>query len=120
MSLGYAGHARLEVEDDEIAIYSYTGENWNVRDEGVRSALESEEGQFTISKSCLIELAMHRKVERLSDGGKGRVEKAIVKNPDRAGDDGPWRHRGRQAVRRRYRGVRVSPEYLSMPAPPHL
>lgn len=27
MSLGYAGHARLEVEDDEIAIYSYTGEN---------------------------------------------------------------------------------------------
>lgn len=85
MSLGYAGHARLEVEDDEIAIYSYTGENWNVRDEGVRSALESEEGQFTISKSCLIELAMHRKVERLPDGGKGRVEKAIVKNPDLAG-----------------------------------
>lgn len=25
MSLGYAGHARLEAEDDEIAIYSYTG-----------------------------------------------------------------------------------------------
>ena len=51
MSLGYAGHARLEVEDDEIAIYSYTGENWNVRDEDARSALVSEEGQFTISKS---------------------------------------------------------------------
>lgn len=84
MSLCYAGHAWLEVEDDAIAIYSYTGENWNVRDEGVRSALESEEGRFTISKSCLIELAMHRKVERLPDGGKGRVEKAIVKNPDLA------------------------------------
>lgn len=68
MSLGYAGHARLEVEDDEIAIYSYTGENRNVRDEGARSALESEEGQFTISKSCLIELAMHGKVERLPNG----------------------------------------------------
>lgn len=30
MSLGYVGHARLEAEDTEIAIYSYTGENWNV------------------------------------------------------------------------------------------
>lgn len=68
MPLGHAGHAWLEVEDDEIAIYSYTGENWNIRDEDVRSALESEEGQFTISKSCLIELALHRKVERLPNG----------------------------------------------------
>ena len=85
MSLGYAGHARLEVEDDEIAIYSYTGENWNVRDEDARSALVSEEGQFTISKSCLIELAMHGKVERLPNDRKGHVEKAIVKHPDLAG-----------------------------------
>lgn len=85
MSLGYAGHVRLEVEDGEIAIYSYTGENWNVRDEGVRSALESEEGQFTISKSCLIELAMHRKVERLPNGRKGLVEKTIARHPDLAG-----------------------------------
>ena len=84
MSLVYVGHARLEVEDDEIAIYSYTGEDWNVRDEDARGALESEEGQFAISKSCLIELAMHRKVERLPDGGKGRVEKTIVRHPDLA------------------------------------
>lgn len=85
MSLGYAGYARLEVEDDEIAIYSYTGEDWNVRDEDARSALESEGGRFTISKSCLIELAMRRKVKRLPDGRKGRVEKAIVRHPDLAG-----------------------------------
>lgn len=85
MSLGYAGHARLEVEDDEIAIYSYTGENWNVRDKDARNALVSEEGQFTISKSCLIELAMHGRVKRLPNGGKGRVEKAIVRHPDFAG-----------------------------------
>lgn len=85
MSLGYAGHARLEAEDDEIAIYSYTGENWNVRDEDARKALESEEGQFTISKSCLIELAMHGKVKRLPNGRKGHVEKAIVKYPGFAG-----------------------------------
>lgn len=85
MLLGYAGHAQLEVEDDEIAIYSYTGDNWNVRDEDARNALESEEGQFAISKSCLIELAMHRKVKRLPDGRKGRVEKAIVRYPNLAG-----------------------------------
>ena len=85
MSLGYARHARLETEDDEIAIYSYTGENWNVRDEDARNALESEEGQFTISKSCLIELAMRRKVKRLPNGRKGRAEKAIVRHPDLAG-----------------------------------
>lgn len=85
MPLGYAGHARLEVADDEIAIYSYTGENWNVRDEGARNALESEEGQFTISKSCLVELAMRRKVKRLPNGRRGRVEKAIVRHSDLAG-----------------------------------
>lgn len=75
MSLGHAGHARLEVEDDEIAIYSYTGENWNIRDEDARSVLESEEGQLTISKSCLIELAMHRKVKRLPNGRRGASKK---------------------------------------------
>ena len=41
MSLGYVGHARLEAEDTEITIYSYTGENWNVRDEEMRKRLES-------------------------------------------------------------------------------
>lgn len=85
MSLGYAGHAWLEAEDDEIAIYSYTGENWSVRDGDARDALKSEEGQFTISKSCLIELAMHRKVKRLPGGRKGRVGKAIVRHPNLAG-----------------------------------
>lgn len=68
MPLGHAGHARLEVEDGEIAICSYTSENRNVRDEGARNALEREEGQFIISKSYLIELAMHGRAERLPDG----------------------------------------------------
>lgn len=43
MSLGYAGRARLEAEDDRIAFYSYTGEDRNARDEDARRALESEE-----------------------------------------------------------------------------
>ena len=54
ISLGYVGHARLEAEDTEITIYSYTGENWNVRDEEMRKRLESTNGQITIDKSCLM------------------------------------------------------------------
>ena len=54
MSLGYVGHARLEAEDTEITIYSYTGENWNVRDEEMRRRLESTNGRITIDKSCLM------------------------------------------------------------------
>lgn len=64
MSLGYVGHARLEAEDTEIAIYSYTGENWNVQDEAVRKRLESAVGQLTIDKSCLIEPELRSKVKK--------------------------------------------------------
>ncbi len=64
MSLGYVGHVQLEVEDAEIAIYSYTGENWNVQDEAVRKRLESTVGQLTIDKSCLIEAELHSKVRK--------------------------------------------------------
>lgn len=83
MALGYAGHARLEAEDDEIAIYSYTGEDWNVRDESARAALVSDSGQFTISKSCLIEPEIHSKVRKLN-GRKRLVEKRVVRDPSLA------------------------------------
>ena len=29
MSLGYTGMCKKELEDDELVIYSYSGENWN-------------------------------------------------------------------------------------------
>lgn len=74
MTLGYAGHARLEAEDDEIAIYSYTGEDWNVQDESARNALECDSGQFTISKSCLIEPEIRRKVKN-STAEKGSLRR---------------------------------------------
>ena len=82
MSLGYVGHARLEAEDAEIAIYSYTGENWNVRDEAIRKRLESTIGQITIDKSCLIEPELHSKVRRMPNGRKKLVEKRIIRHPD--------------------------------------
>lgn len=83
MTLGYAGHARLEAEDDGIAIYSYTGEDWNVQDESARDALVSDSGQFAISKSCLIEPEIHSKVRKLN-GRKRLVEKTVVRDPDLA------------------------------------
>lgn len=82
MSLGYAGHARLELEDTEIAIYSYTGEDWNVQDEVARKALESAFGQFTIDKSRLIEPEVHFRVRKKPNGRKELVENKIMKRPD--------------------------------------
>ena len=82
MSLGYVGHARLEAEDTEIAIYSYTGENWNVRDEAIRKRFESTIGQITIDKSCLIEPELHSKVRRMPNDRKKLVEKRIIRHPD--------------------------------------
>lgn len=82
MSLGYVGHARLEAEDTEIAIYSYTGENWNVQDEAVRKRLESAVGQLTIDKSYLIEPELRSKVKKMSNGRKKLAEKKIVRLPD--------------------------------------
>ena len=82
MSLGYVGHARLEAEDAEIAIYSYTGENWNVQDDAIRKRLESAIGQFTIDKSCLIEPELRSKVRKMPNGRKEFVEKRIVRHPD--------------------------------------
>lgn len=82
MSLGYVGHARLEAEDTEIAIYSYTGENWNVQDEAVCKRLESAVDQLTIDKSCLIEPELRSKVRKMPNGRKKLVEKKIVRLPD--------------------------------------
>ena len=82
MSLGYVGHTQLEVEDTEIAIYSYTGENWNVQDEAIRKRLASTIGQLTIDKSCLIEPELHSKVRKMPNGRKKLVEQIIVRHPD--------------------------------------
>ena len=78
MSLGYAGHARLELEDAEIAIYSYTGEDLNVQDESARKALESAIGQFTIYKSCLIEPEVHCKVRKHPMAGRNSLKRRLL------------------------------------------
>lgn len=55
MSIGYVGKCRIEIEDDEVAIYSYSGENWNDGGKSQRGDRELYDGSFIIYKDCLDE-----------------------------------------------------------------
>lgn len=81
MSLDYVGFCYLEIEDPDYAIYSYRGEDWNLKPE-VREQLEHIKGSFTIAKSCLEEPEIHRRVKKTPKGKKKFVEKIIVHTPD--------------------------------------
>lgn len=81
MSLGYVGRCRLEAEDENTAIYSYTGENWNIPEE-LASELEGIEGSFVISKRSLEEPEIHVKKQRVGKGKNRVVEKVITHTPD--------------------------------------
>lgn len=60
------------------AIYSYTGEDWNVQDGSARKALESAIGQFTIYKSCLIEPEVHCKVRKHPMAGRNSLKRRLL------------------------------------------
>ena len=78
MSLGYTGMCKKELEDDEIVIYSYSGENWN--DDGKSKSGDSllYDGSFIIYKDCLEEPEIHTKLKRMPSGRKKMVEKRIT------------------------------------------
>lgn len=80
-SMWGASHADLS-PPNEIAIYSYAGENRNVQDEAMRKRLESTIGQITIDKSCFIEPELRSKVRRMPNGRKKLVEKRIIRHSD--------------------------------------
>lgn len=82
MSLGYIGMCKKELEDDEIAIYSYAGENWN---DGRKSKSGDSflcDGSFIIYKECLEETEIHRKFKKMPSGRKKIIEKRIPHAPD--------------------------------------
>ncbi len=81
MSIGYTGHARLEAQDEKTAIYSYTGENFNLQDKALKASLESKRGAFTISKASLVEPEIHSRI-RKTPRGKKLVENRIVRFPN--------------------------------------
>lgn len=81
MSLGYTGMCKKELEDDEIVIYSYAGENWN--DDGKSKSGDSLlcDGSFIIHKDCFEEPEIHSKSKRMPSGRKKIIEKRITHVP---------------------------------------
>ncbi len=81
VSIGYAGCACLEAQDEKTAIYSYIGENFNLADKALKTSLESKRGLFTISKASLVEPEVHSRI-RKTPRGKKLVEEKIVRLPN--------------------------------------
>lgn len=80
MSLGFFGWCRLEYEDDELAVYSYNGENFSPNDDE-RAAQEGPTGLFSIWKRCLEEPEVYVKRKKVR-GRKCLVEKRVPHLPD--------------------------------------
>jgi hypothetical protein len=77
MSLGYVGYARLVVEDDEYAIYEYSGENWN-DGKSVSGDAMLFDGEIQIKKSSLEEPEIHEKIRKMPNHRKKLVTKRIT------------------------------------------
>jgi ribosomal protein S17 len=77
MSLGYVGCARLAVEDDEYAIYEYSGENWN-DGKSVNGDAMLFDGEIQIKKSSLEEPDIHEKIHKMPNHKKNLVRKRIT------------------------------------------
>lgn len=52
MSLSYVGNYRLKLKDEQMSLYVYWGENWNIPNEE-QEQIQNPKGYFTISKACL-------------------------------------------------------------------
>lgn len=63
MSLGYSGLCVKVMEDDEVAIYSYAGENLNDGVSKIGDAL-LQDGMITIYKRCLEEPEIHSRLRQ--------------------------------------------------------
>lgn len=77
MSLGYLGRARLLEEDEEVAIYEYSGENWNDENSISGDSLLYD-GLILIKKSSLEEPEIHERIKKMPNHRKKRVIKRIT------------------------------------------
>lgn len=82
MSLGYAGLCKKELEDDELVIYSYSGENWNDGGKSKNGDRLLYDGRFVICKDCLEEPEIHTKLKKMPSGRKKILEKRITHVPN--------------------------------------
>lgn len=77
MSLGYLGRARLLEEDEEFAIYEYSGENWNDENSISGDSLLYD-GLILIKKSSLEKPEIHERIKKMPNHRKKRVIKRIT------------------------------------------
>lgn len=75
MSRGFGGYARLDLENEETAIYKYGAYNLNCPDFRPKDLVY--DGQIVITKSCLVESEVHEKMKRMPSGRKKLVTKRI-------------------------------------------
>lgn len=81
METHYEGCCRKELEDDEVTVYSYRGDDWGLPEEE-RARLREAEGVFTILKSALEEPEVRVERGRLSRHRRGTVERRVPHLPD--------------------------------------
>ena len=81
MSWGYTGLCRKALEDDEMVLYTYAGENWN--DNGSSKSGDSllQDGLIVIYKRCLEEPELHTRNRRMPGGKKVPITKRITHVP---------------------------------------
>ena len=79
MSLGYEGFCKLVEQDEEIAIYEYSGADFdNVQH---MAHVRDYDGEIWIYKRCLEEPEIHTKIKRRPSGRKYEEVKRITHLP---------------------------------------
>ena len=78
MSLGYEGVCKLVEQDEEMAIYVYSGANINDNYELRKQHALNYDGEFLIYKRCLEEPEIHTKIKRSPSGRKYEEVKRIT------------------------------------------
>jgi hypothetical protein len=80
MSLGYEGVCKLVDQDNELAIYAYSGADW--ANPAHRNHIRDYDGIILIYKQCLEEPEIHTRMQRRSSGRKYESIKIITHIPD--------------------------------------
>ena len=82
MSLGYEGMCKLVMQDDETAIYAYSGANINDNYELRKQHVFEYDGEIVIYKRCLETPEIHTKIKCKPSGRKYEEEKRITHFPN--------------------------------------
>ena len=82
MSLGYEGVCKLIEQDEEFAIYAYSGADINDNYELRKQHILDYDGEILIYKRCLEEPEIHTKIKQRPSGRKYEEVKRITHFPN--------------------------------------